>query len=47
MNRSRSRSKSRSKPKPGNFDIYIHKVLKLVHPECSLSANTKSQINYF
>jgi len=46
MNRSRSKPRSK-KSKAGKFDIYIHKVLKQVHPECSLSANTKSQINYF
>lgn len=37
-----NRSKSRSK----TDKFYISKVLKLVHPDCSISSNTKSQLNY-
>ena len=43
----RSKKSRSKKSKAGKFDIYISKVLKQVHPDCSLSANIKSQINYF
>ena len=30
-----------------NFEIYINKVLKQVHPSLSISKDSKSQLNYF
>ena len=45
MTRSRSRS-NRSKSRSKTDKFYISKVLKLVHPDCSISSNTKSQLNY-
>jgi histone H2A len=43
----RSKKSRSKKTKAGKFDIYISRVLKQVHPDCSISANTKSQVDYF